>query len=642
MDALALHEAAYMFSCCELCVKNKRCKQIILVISFVLMTFDVGTDWLNWAEWSKVGGYDQYYFVSIFQKAFLCVAAVGTGLWIIEVFIITKKFINIYREHPEINRSLDRMDFHECLPRPRDISNNFLSKQDDANCNKLKFKDDNEHSTEADVMYYPEDTNYNGSPSEPKITNNKESPSEPENINNKESPSESKVINNKEFPSEPEIINYKEFPSELNSNQFVSETETRHSTESEENEWENKCEGGKGISQLGIVVRILVGIFEDFPAVVVVFFPPTLPMCGVPAKQHVGSGVTLATIISSMLCSLWTMILLFYELCGCSDKGFCCQPNKKCKNNSKLNKGHTTRNSLRQQGYFKKQCMKKGALKTGKIILCIVIFILFSSTFILGLWTVGYVLGFISLKFTLIDPFYLRTAVMTGDFGAGLDAKPDQAMFIYLHYKLPNWHYITLNNNTESASFKYVINRLYIGQFEELSHLKDDTLTKIIPCSTAMPFLQKHAFYGENFQPMNEEEYTDCKIIFTLRYFPSNNNFQPLTNFIHDFHKYITIEYGVHIKNNKTCPKWIHPTSSSSFLSEQVQQDILSYTCNPACGEDTNMCQNVKSWNIDNNPGMNSSNQSVQLWHLSLAINDLITPDTCNFQTQVSSFIQIL
>ena len=29
---------------------------------------------------------------------------------------------------------------------------------------------------------------------------------------------------------------------------------------------------------------------------------------------------------------------------------------------------------------------------------------------------------------------------------------------------------------------------------------------------------------------------------------------------------------------------------------------------------------------------MNSSNQSVQLWHLSLATNDLKTPDTCNFK----------
>ena len=329
----------------------------------------------------------------------------------------------------------------------------------------------------------------------------------------------------------------------------------------------------KGISQLGIVVRILVGIFEDFPAVVVVFLPPTLPMCGVPAKQHIGSGVTLATIISSMLNSLWTMILLFCELCRCCEKGSCCQRNLKGKNDSSLNNGHTNQNSIRHSHKLRrclkspsKLCMKRGVLKAGKIVLCIVIFIIFSFTFTLGFWTVGHVLGLFSLKFAFVDPFYLRSAVMIGDFGAGLDAKPDEAMYIYLHYKLPDWYYITLNNRTKSASFRYVINRLYIGQFEELSHLKDGTLTKAISCTSAMPFLQKHAFYGGNFQSVNEEEYVNCKIIFTLRYFPTNNNFQPLTNFIHDFHKYITIEYGIHIKNNKTCPKWIHPISSSSFL----------------------------------------------------------------------------
>ena len=68
-----------------------------------------------------------------------------------------------------------------------------------------------------------------------------------------------------------------------------------------------------------------------------------------------------------------------------------------------------------------------------------------------------------------------------GYYGPGLDAKPDEAMFIYLHYKLPDWHYITLNDSklSKSASFKNVINGLYIGQFEELSHLKNGTLIKL-------------------------------------------------------------------------------------------------------------------------------------------------------------------
>ena len=43
------------------------------------------------------------------------------------------------------------------------------------------------------------------------------------------------------------------------------------------------------------------------------------------------------------------------------------------------------------------------------------------------------------------------------------------------------------------------------------------------------------------------------------------------------------------------------------------------------------ICQNVKSWNIDKTQEMNSLNESVELWHLSLAVHGLKTPDTCDF-----------
>ena len=212
-------------------------------------------------------------------------------------------------------------------------------------------------------------------------------------------------------------------------------------------------------------------------------------------------------------------------------------------------------------------------------------------------------------------------------------------MFIYLHYRLPDSLYITLNdsNVSKSASFKNVINRLYIGQFEELSHLKNGILIKAIPCSMAMPFLQKidkRTFHWVNYQPKNAVKYANCKIIFTLRYFPTNNNWQPFTNFIHDYCKCITIEYGIYIDNNKICPRWFNSPSSASFLSEQVQQDILNYTCNSACGENSNICRNVKSWNIDHNEGKSSLNGYIRQWRLSFAIHNLKTPDTCWFKVE--------
>ena len=48
------------------------------------------------------GGYDQYYFVNIFQTTFLCAAIAGTILWTVEVILI------IYRSYGFFQRLLNR------------------------------------------------------------------------------------------------------------------------------------------------------------------------------------------------------------------------------------------------------------------------------------------------------------------------------------------------------------------------------------------------------------------------------------------------------------------------------------------------------------------------------------------------------
>ena len=231
-------------------VKNKRCKQIILIISFTLLTFDMVTDWINWAEWSKVGGYDQYYFASIFQKIFLCVAAVGTGLWIIEVFVIFKKWINIYRKPLIRNGSMDQNDFDESAPESEVITSDICTSEDHVtNCYvfqlelepELKVLNHNESVSEPKNTIHkkippePKLLNNNDSASERKVINNKESPTEPEIINNNESPTEPEIINNNESPSEPEIINNNESPTEpeiINNNESPTEPEIINNKES--------------------------------------------------------------------------------------------------------------------------------------------------------------------------------------------------------------------------------------------------------------------------------------------------------------------------------------------------------------------------------------------------------------------------
>ena len=80
--------------------------------------------------------------------------------------------------------------------------------------------------------------------------------------------------------------------------------------------------------RLAISILILTGFLEDFPVIIVMFYIAVTRICGAPARQEVGSALTMATIISAMLNSLWTMIILFCELCSCQklfkDLSTCC------------------------------------------------------------------------------------------------------------------------------------------------------------------------------------------------------------------------------------------------------------------------------------------------------------------------------
>ena len=413
----------------------------------------------------------------------------------------------------------------------------------------------------------------------------------------------------------------------------ASQSAVENSSQENENEDEyNYFLGDRAVQRLGILVLILIGFLEDLPVVIALIYTSVMPLCGVPAKQAIGSGVTLATIISSMLNSLWTMILLLSELCKCTEKGFCSCCFARNGNTVKSGNLGNVQGNNRTQSSNRKGCLKKSLKPSskkccftfGKIVLCVIIFLLFSTTFGLGLLTIGHVLGFISLSFVQAWTFILHPTVFTGYLGPGLDAKPDQAMFIYFYCRLPVWHQVVLHNTssastTRSTSFGQVFNRLYIGQFEELSHLKNGTLTKAIPCHTVYSHIAEE-LYIEN-----------CKIIFTFRYHPTNNNWQPFTNFIHDFHDYITMEYGIYMEDKETCPIWFDSLLIETKLSEKMKQDIINYTCNSACGNNAGICNDAQGRELTPTNGADTNQISVSFKPY-LVINNLKNLDYCEFK----------
>ena len=46
---------------------------------------------------------------------------------------------------------------------------------------------------------------------------------------------------------------------------------------------------------------------------------------------------------------------------------------------------------------------------------------------------------------------------------------------------------------------------------------------------------------------------SDCKLIFNIRYYPTNNDWNPFKEINHEFYKNITIEWGIYISNKNAC-----------------------------------------------------------------------------------------
>ena len=404
-------------------------------------------------------------------------------------------------------------------------------------------------------------------------------------------------------------------------------------------EQEKKDKPQKHISRLAILILILTGLFEDFPVVIVMFYTAVTRICGAPARQEVGSGLTMATIISSMLNSLWTMIILFCELCGCQklfqNISSCC-----CQRKSASPK-HKFKNLCRMSCFSKpsKNCCKNTLKTFGKVLLFGFILLLFTCNFSVGLLTIAHITGTIPLEPVGVKiPFILNHFVVADGVGPGLDVKRDEAMFILIEMKIPQPYQVILFDNefvitARSSSTNQIMNRVYIGQLQELSHLKEGTLTKAVPCSRMFSFVDKvdeTLFTWNGSMPSRSTDFSDCKLIFTFRYFPTNNDWNPFKELFHTWFSDIRIEWGIHINDNNICPSGVRQRGIKEVLTKEVENDIITYTCSSACGKDTNICTNAHHTRLRPFYGSNFGQVFIPS-HLYFTINDMEVPDTCSF-----------
>ena len=281
---------------------------------------------------------------------------------------------------------------------------------------------------------------------------------------------------------------------------------------------------------------------------------------------------------------------------------------------------------------------RKTLANTGKLLLCGFIFLLFGGNFSVGLMALGHIAGSISFVPSGSYPVSLSHSVPTGIVGPGLDAKPDGAMFVYLRMKLPDHHWVTIydkNNNSIARSMQtnQLLNRLYIGQFKELSHLKDGTLVKAIPCSRIIPMKKK--IDASTFiwfpPPKDNVDFSKCKIILRMKY-ETDKKWNYFKKLHHDVLKSLKLDWGINIKNINVCPFGVKPLDIDEFLTDQVQNDIVKYQCSSACGNDADICDYMEYGKFHVKQPANK--RGVSLAGLFLVVNDLRTVDSCFLPTE--------
>ena len=597
------------------------------------MTFDLVTDWINWKQWSEVGGYNWHHLVYIIQIAFLCVASVGTALWTIETITIILKLFDIHRmvnkevenpsdkvkEFPERNDAEGQEErfngTEESSEQLRDVveQGNIFEETEEKSSEELgedteeqhiQFDkseqtqekprtDEGEEEINLDETGDPLEKPYNDSAEEAleKFSEKSRDCGDVKKIVETEKPHENVENDSEELEKNIEgMSNNPERKKDDNivyDNKLVETRIKRDEWEKEESREEKSIDRRqKYVYRSAIVILMLTGLLEDLPVVIVTFYTAASPSCGFPARQEVGSVLTMVTILSAMLNSLWTMIILFCELCDCqkcwcqrekdtySKKSFKNLPQKTCRQRP-MNLGPS------------KYCRKRWVVVLGKILLFGFIFLLFSGNFIMGMLTLGHITGSISMSpIGVKSILYLRHFVTADRLGPGLDGRRDEAMFIYLEMKLPQQYQVVLRDHksdilSKSAWTNRIFNRLYIGQFEELSHLKDGTLTKAIPCSRVFPFMDKvdeKLFLWKDSMRSFDTDLSACKLIFTLGYFPNETDWNnPFANIFHGLYECITVEWGILVNNESICPSGLRPLSINEVLTNEVENDIISY-----------------------------------------------------------------
>ena len=221
------------------------------------------------------------------------------------------------------------------------------------------------------------------------------------------------------------------------------------------------------------VNKVLGALMEDLPVVILMYYSVVLPFCGVPANQERYLSMTIAAVVSSMLNSMWTIFMLYWDLIlynnNMSDAQCCCTVIRSvyepqtllsicycgccacattydceclCLGRSGVEKNLTRSSKANVQG----KCARNG-VRIQNIKWFGIICLPFLPIFIVGGMTVSNVFDAAILDRSGLAESEFTRSIKADKIGAGLDSGTDAAMFITMVYELPNWYHVGLYDN---------------------------------------------------------------------------------------------------------------------------------------------------------------------------------------------------
>ncbi len=371
------------------------------------------------------------------------------------------------------------------------------------------------------------------------------------------------------------------------------------------------------LETLRLVTHVLIGLFEDYPVLLVTMIAAGSFHCVQPIRNQLRSASGTTAIVASIISSLFTLISLLIPYCKACG---CCGISKPLRFWQRL-----------LMPFILFAFLSGTMCGFGSLIAINVR----DGTTTIYMTNVMYKSNELTSKISeRPSSFNLRKRDVEEQdqhFGPGFDANADGFIFFYQHFQLGNSYQVNIHSDgsgllAKTPVFDEFFNRIYVGSFAEVID-GEDPVIRVVSCDIGIPFrsdlLSKYIV-----QEWERLENSQCNLMFRLQFSGPDT---------------LALEYGIQVKNNQSCidgnlshlASW-WPDDFNSFpqVMDNVAQDIAHYTCRSFCNK--TKCPQEVFGELKTVHDI-YENETIKLVGSHVVIHNVATEESCRLYFDLSS-----